>query len=201
MKKTEAIIFAAGQASRYGDNKLLLPIGDVPAMIYAIRTLCAAGVDRIAVITGAYHDTIKQALIREPVRIFLNPRHSEGMSATICFSVQQIDQSSESILLLPGDVPLFSRQTIKTMMQYGLTHRIVIPRYQGKKGHPVLVDRKIVEECLETGLEMPLYEVIQNHQNEVFYLDSDDQGVVLDIDTREDYDAILSYFKTTYGSY
>ena len=201
MKKTEAIIFAAGQASRYGDNKLLLPIGDVPAMIYAIRTLCAAGVDRIAVITGAYHDTIKQALIREPVRIFLNPRHSEGMSATICFSVQQIDQSSESILLLPGDVPLFSRQTIKTMMQYGLTHRIVIPRYQGKKGHPVLVDRKIVEECLETGLEMPLYEVIQNHQNEVFYLDSDDQGVVLDIDTREDYDIILSYFKTTYGSY
>ncbi|MCK6541705.1 nucleotidyltransferase family protein [bacterium] len=201
MKKTEAIIFAAGQASRYGDNKLLLPIGDVPAMIYAIRTLRAAGVDRVTVITGAYHDTIKQTLIREFVRIFFNPRHVEGMSATIRFSIQQIDQSSESILFLPGDVPLFSRQTIKAMLQHGLTHRIVIPRYQGKKGHPVLVDRKIAEECLETGLEKPLYEVIQNHQNEVFYQDGDDQGVVLDIDTREDYDIILSYFKTTYVSY
>ena len=200
MKKIEAIIFAAGESLRYGVNKLLLPIGDRPALLHAVHTLRVAGVDEVTLITGVYHEEIQQAFVGEKVRIIFNPQYKQGMSSTVRFSVEHIRQNSASIFFLPGDVPLFSERTIKAMVQQNLKHRIVIPMYHKKKGHPVLLDRKIAKECLDADLEMPLYEVIRKHQNEVYFLDCDDQGVVLDIDTSEDYKTILDYFKTTYGS-
>lgn len=91
-------------------------------------------------------------------------------------------------LMLPGDLPLITPDTLRTVAESLERHDVVVPHYRGQRGHPVGFDR-----CCESALRalhgpQGAASVVraQGAVDGVFDLEIDDEGIVTDIDTLSD---------------
>ena len=185
--KFSAIILAGGSSGRFGKNKLLLPLGEKTVLGTTIDKWLIPEIDEILLVTGAFHDEIIRQAFPAIVRIVKNPQFDQGMSHSIRCGLENLDPSTDGVFIIPADIPLFKQETLYLMTQKFGQKKIIIPTYENKKGHPVLIDREIVESCLANHSEKILYDTIQKHSNDVELLAVNDPGIVMDLDTIEDY--------------
>jgi molybdenum cofactor cytidylyltransferase len=68
-----------------------------------------------------------------------------------------------------------------------LPERIIIPLYEGRRGHPCVFPRVLIEEVYSGTT---LREVIRQHAHRIRLVTVADEGVVLDMDTPEEYEAV-----------
>jgi molybdenum cofactor cytidylyltransferase len=101
--------------------------------------------------------------------------------------------ASTGVLIYPSDHPLVSPATITACIAIQHTHRnaIIIPSYQGRRGHPTLFPRPVIEELYFAAT---LRDVIAANAGLVRLAEVDDDGVVLDLDTPDDYERIKGRF-------
>ena len=105
---------------------------------------------------------------------------------------------TRAALLFPADVPLVSAETICGLIfayEQGASSRFAVPVYEGKNGHPLLIPRKYFSEIIDHTGEGGLKEIRNRHLGEMLRYEADDEGCVLDMDTPEDYEQILTYEK------
>jgi molybdenum cofactor cytidylyltransferase len=91
-------------------------------------------------------------------------------------------------------MPAIREETIHNMTVVFKDRNIVIPTYQGKKGHPVMLDKIFIEQCLNEKKEKVLYEVIAKNSDRINFLPVEDKGILMDIDTMEDYEKLKKYY-------
>lgn len=109
------------------------------------------------------------------------------MAESVRTGINALDDSSKGILVFPSDQPLVSADTIRTIIDtYNRSlEKIIIPAYNGKRGHPAVFPRTIIEEVF-SGLN--LREIINRYPEKVVVVDVQDEGVILDIDTSGDFE-------------
>lgn len=185
MKDVEGVVLAAGLSTRSADFKMTLPLGSKTVLEHAIDGM-SPFVERVTVVTGWQAERIQRLLAgRAGVVLVHNARYREGMFSSVCAGVAEV--RGKRFFLLPGDQPLVPAQVYARLL--AAEGPAILPTYRGKKGHPVLLDRSLVPEILAQPAGTTLRDVI--HRADYTTVEVGDEGILIDLDTAEDYQAIL----------
>lgn len=172
-----------------GTTKQLLPFLDKPAIFHCLEPFWKAGFSRPVVVLSPEGAEISRVLGDFPVTIAWNDESDCEMADSVRTGLKAASASCSAFIICPADYLLVSSSTVA-----GLTEgheadpgSIIIPVFKGKRGHPVLFPRFMLEE-LDSGLT--LRDIISNHSDKVFHYPVEDEGILFDMDTPSDYEAL-----------
>lgn len=193
--KIAGLIIAAGYSSRMGTFKPLMPLGEKTVIEAAIDSLRLGGITDIRVIVGHRAAEICQVLAGLPVVIVENPRYAEGMFSSIVTGLSALTNGTEAFFLLPGDTPLIRRQSIKAMIRaYRKTKAAVVyPVFAGQRGHPPLISAKCFTNIRNSDGTGGLRSILAQYSADSVEVELADEGILLDIDTLEDYERLKQF--------
>ncbi|MCD6446917.1 MAG: nucleotidyltransferase family protein [Candidatus Marinimicrobia bacterium] len=189
----DGVILAAGYSSRAGDFKLGLDLcgkSILQRTVESMSDLCK----NIIVVGGHQYDVICDIVKDMPkVKTVKNEHVELGMFFSVKIGIKAVE--SNRFFIIPGDQPLVKTSTFKTLLEHD--DDIVIPRYNGKKGHPALFNSELISEILSWADT----EILRNYihsKSQVGIVDIDDPGIGLDVDTAEDHEKIIKYYKDVF---
>jgi CTP:molybdopterin cytidylyltransferase MocA len=191
MKSVAAILLAAGRSRRMGAFKPLLPFGPQAVIESSVANLRAGGVTDIIVVIGHRGDEIREKLQTAGVTFVVNPDPDTSMATSIALGVGQVGEQIGAVLIAPADHPAIPGETIKLIVnewEHGAA--LVQPEYEGRGGHPVLVDRQYFDELLHLDPERGLRGFFERHRSEAHRLPVNSPFIARDMDTWEDYVAL-----------
>jgi len=173
-----------------GQLKQLLPIKNKPAILHCIDTIIFSGIDEIIAVVRDDSEALIKLLNGLPLRIVFNRNVESEMAESVRIGLHATDASSTGVMVCPSDHPLVTAETYKILLQaHGQeAGRILIPCFNGRKGHPVLFPKDVIQ-AVFSG--MNLREVMNASAQKVRLVQVMDEGVLFDMDTREDYENIL----------
>ena len=190
-----AIILAAGESRRFGQkNKLFLPCGRETILEASVRNILNSRVDGTVVVAGYQAERVKARLEKHSGRIVFNPDYREGMGSSVRVGIdywlERIGPDpAAGFLFALSDQPFIQTVVIDTLIGKYRDSRadIVVPVFQGRRGNPSILNRKYADEIRESAGRWGARDVILRHPDKVLTVPVAEQGVVLDIDTPEDY--------------
>ncbi len=184
--RVSAIVLAAGLSSRMAPrNKLLLDHGGQTMIRKVVETITSAGPHEVIVVTGHMSQDITEALAGTNVRFVHNHDYSNGMGSSIAFGVRAVMPGSDAVLVCLGDMPDISPATIQALFAaYDPAGNVAIcvPAYQGISGHPVLFDRMFLSSLGRLEGDSGAKSLLAAWADRVREVDTDDAGILLDID-------------------
>jgi molybdenum cofactor cytidylyltransferase len=179
------IILAAGASSRMGTPKALLDYRGETFLDRLIRVLgCVC--DPVIVALG-YHAEEIRAQAHGRAQFVVNPDPSRGQLSSLQAALAEIPDDADGFLFLPVDCPAAEPETVRRIVEafHSTDALLVIPRFEGRRGHPVCARRELISEFLALPAEGQAKEVVRGHA--AHYLDTIDAGVLSDIDDPEAY--------------
>jgi len=193
--KTAASILSAGFSQRMGSHKALLPIGRGETFIsHIVNTLKEAGIYDIFVVISS--EEIKKMSIDLKVEWIFNEMPEKGQLFSFQLCVKRAEKSKvDGIFLVPVDHPFVKASTYKKLLGEKETDLILIPTFQGKRGHPTYFPRRFFKDILEAPLDIGARYVLKQRKEEILEIPVDDEGILLDIDTRSDFFKAMKLFK------
>lgn len=186
-----AIILAAGLSKRMGQPKMLLPWGDTSVIAAIVQKLVAAQIQPICVVVGALKDEIAEALGELPVQLVFNSRFQEdSMVVSLQVGLARLPDEIQAALVVLGDQPQLSVDVISLLLDaYNRSaSALVVPSYQMRRGHPWLIDRSLWAEVRNLAPGDTLRSFLNSNVEKIFYINTDLEAVIQDLDTPDDYD-------------
>jgi molybdenum cofactor cytidylyltransferase len=187
-----AILLAAGQSTRMGAFKPLLPFGEQTVIESCLEYLQSGGVETIVIVVGHRAEAIKEKLRGLPVRFALNPDPESEMSTSIACGVQELPSDCQATLITPTDYPAIPSTVVSSLIDSWRTRgaKLLAPKYEGRGGHPVLVDLCFRDQLLNLDPKRGLRGLFEEQRGEVLRVAVDSPFVARDIDTWDDYRAL-----------
>lgn len=186
-----AVILSAGESSRMGRPKALLPIDGQTFIERIVAALKQSGIERIFVVLGFNAEEMRREIEHLPVEILINQAYQQGQLSSLQVALRRLnsEKDCDAILVHLVDHPYLSAAVVNRMIDRYRESKncIVIPKYRGKRGHPVLFDRSLFAELLSAPIDQGAKAVVNAHRDQTLEIDTDDIGVTLDIDTPELY--------------
>lgn len=184
----EGIILAAGFSSRAGAFKMELPFGQKKLLEIAVETMknwCS----RIIVVAGYQPERIKTIALPYPfVLVAVNNDFQRGMFSSVQEGVRHLE--GDAFFMTPGDYPFITPRVYRiltnAMETVSRETDIFIPTFNGRKGHPVLMKKRMVNEILDEPVDSMLKTVI--NRNTFAPVEVGEEGILIDVDTPEDYE-------------
>lgn len=196
-KKVAAVVLAAGQSQRMGEFKLLFKWKNKSLIEHVVDVLLRTSVSEIIVVTGYREKEIREQLQGRKVKFIYNPFYREGQSTSVRVGLEAVSSETEATFFVLGDQPKISVEVIEKICDIFSTSdaHVVYPRYQGQRGNPVLFSKDV----------FPLFNLLQGNEGGkmiigkpgvcVRFVDTNCAGVVMDIDTPEDWEAFCNQGK------
>lgn len=184
-----ALILAAGSSRRMGSQKLLLPYGQSTIIETVVDNVLKSSVDHVMLVLGANQEEIRDALRQKAVQFCYNTEHEKGMLSSVICGIRALPPEAVSVLIFLGDQPGISPSVTNRVIEayneelFG----IVIPLHEHRRGHPLLVDMKYRKEVEKLDLEEGLRALRHHFPQDVMEVEVDAPGILVDIDTPEDY--------------
>lgn len=191
MPQVWAILLAAGESSRMGRLKALLPWRNSTLLEYQLRSLLEAGIHQVVVVLGHDADRLKPVVESvDGASWALNPDYLQGKTTSLKTGVAALagKQVSE-VLLLNVDQPR-SVETVRALVKRHLesSYLITIPTHGGKGGHPILLTAGLLPELAVIDEESQgLKAVVRRHWEATERFELDDSTVLWDLNTPEQY--------------
>ena len=188
-----AVVLAAGQSSRMGRNKLLLDLDGKPILCHAVDQVLAAGITEVIVVCGHQAARVRAALGERPVKVVEAREHRLGMSASLKAGIAALSPTSTAAFVLLGDMPLVSPTLLRRMLAaYNPVEgrSIVLPVHAGKRGNPVLWDRRYFADMQNLAGDVGARHLIGEYATDVVEIAAEDAGIFSDIDTPQAYAAL-----------
>lgn len=186
--RLEGILLAAGESRRMGYPKPLLEI-DGKTFVRKIAATMLAVVPRLVIVLGAHADRIRPAVPRDSrIEIVENPNYSRGQLSSLKVGLGAIQTGSAGVIVHLADHPIVDVESFRAIVDsYERTRRpIVIARSSGRRGHPVLFDRTVFAELQNAPEGEGARYVVNADASRVEYVDLNDPGINLDLDTPAD---------------
>jgi CTP:molybdopterin cytidylyltransferase MocA len=198
-----AIVLAAGMSRRMGQLKPLLPFGDKPMLARVLEVVCDnPNIAPILVVTGHAEEEIRPiANIYTPDVVF-NPDYAAGgMLSSVQAGARALPSDCDACFLMLGDQPMVRPQTLRSLAAAWQETQapITLPTYEGQRGHPVLFAATCLPEILALSGTETLKTVVTRHMDELREVPVSDPSVVMDVDTPEDYERALRFWKARTG--
>ena len=191
------VLLAAGESSRMGQPKPLLPWRGTTMVEYQMNSLLQGGCDQVIVVTGKYDSEMAPLLKDRPgiIRAY-NPNYAEGKATSVQAGIWEVPNGVRSIVLLAVDQPRPAwviERVLKLHTDFGAA--VTSPGYQGHGGHPLVFDSSLWAELAAVteegeGVRAIFKQPDLNHHRVEF----ESAIVRLDINTPEAYeDALAAY--------
>ena len=177
------ILLAAGQGTRFGSNKLLQPLADgTPMAVASARTLHTVLAHCIAVVNDA-QGCVARLLAEAGLQVIANPHAPDGMGTSIACGVAASPNAGGWVIAL-ADMPNIPARVIQSVAD-GLAHGadLIAPVYGGQRGHPVGFARRHAPALRALHSDRGARDIIAAHRDTLELIDTQDSGVILDIDT------------------
>ena len=173
-----------------GRPKQLLTLGDTTVIQRCLDTIITAETEDIVVVLAPGQKELMESINDYPVTIAINEDVGSDMAESVKVGLAATDGRSTGVMVCLSDHPLVSSETFKLI---AATHRkepdrIIIPVCKGRRGHPALFPRKVIQKIYKS---VDLREIIRNDPKRVKLVEVRDEGVIMDMDTKEDYLAIM----------
>lgn len=197
------ILLAAGESIRMdGKFKPLLEWGTQTVIGTCIQSLRKSRLDEIIVVLGHREAEIRACLPGSGVQYAVNRDYKLGMLSSIKTGLTQISPQSEAILIALVDQPMVTTEIINQLISaYAKKGKgIVLPIYQSKHGHPIILSREFEEEIMRLDDAIPegLRVLIDAHRDEICEVPINSSAVIEDIDRPEDYERLSRQVKPLY---
>ena len=193
--QVSAVLLAAGSARRMGQLKQLLPLGSRTAIEHCANTILSSGVSDVVLVISSDGAPVSSVIEPLPIRVAVNPDIGSDMAASVRVALKALEDSASAVMICLADHPLVIQETIKAMLEAHQKNpeAVIIPSHNGRRGHPTLFPRKIIQEIFERS---SLRDLVSRHESLIQYLVVGDRGVVLDMDRPEDYAMILQEYNS-----
>jgi molybdenum cofactor cytidylyltransferase len=190
------LVLAAGESTRMGRLKQLLPWDGRTLVEWQVEQLLGAGIDDVVVVVGHEAELVGEAAGRTAARIAVNEAYREGRASSVRAGAEALDVGSEAVIILSVDQPRpgwVSRQLLQAWQAQRLL--IVMPGYGGRRGHPIVVHGALIPELQSvTEAELGLRAMTQRHAEHTLTVPIDSSCVVFDLNTPGDYEAALAAY-------
>jgi len=192
--KTGAVVTAAGMSSRMNAFKPMLEIGCESAVRRIILTLKQAGAKPVVLITGNSAELLEKHVEDLGVVCLRNARYAETqMFDSAKIGLSYLSGKCARILFTPVDIPLFTLKTVKKLLETDAS--VAVPFCGGHEGHPLLLSAEAAEKILAYSGEGGLAGAIESGGLKKLCVSVEDEGVLYDMDTRQDYERLLELNK------
>ena len=182
---TAGIILAAGESRRMGFPKALLRYRD-ETFLDTLIGLFAARCSPVIVVLGAHAERIRAGVAR-PATFVVNPDYARGRPLPCNAACAPLPADAEGVLFTLVDHPGGGARHAGCAAAPRRDPLLRVPRYQGKRGHPIWFSRELIAEFLAMPEDGAARDVVRAHAAETEFLDVDDPGIVADIDDAEAY--------------
>ena len=192
-----AIILAGGESKRMKSPKMLLPFQGKTIIEKVIENVIESEVENCVIVLGAFHDEILKAIKNLPVLTCYNENYKEGMLSSVKCGFSYLPENYDAVLVFQGDQPMISSDTINEVIHASRKSEkgIVMPVYQNKRGHPVIIDRKYGDEVAKLENAKGLRSLAEIHPDDVLEVKVNNPEILRDIDTQKDYIRELNQIK------
>lgn len=185
------VVLSAGESSRMGRPKALLPI---EGQRFIERIICVLGLSRVGrtiVVLGHHAEQLRGQIEHLPVEIVINPGYQSGQLSSLQAAIRHIERDDRcaGMLVHLVDHPFIDVALVDKLIDgfFETKKLIVVPRYKEKRGHPVIFSRELFRELLDAPVDQGAKAVVNAHRQDTLEIDWQDEGIILDIDTPELY--------------
>jgi molybdenum cofactor cytidylyltransferase len=196
MTSTEAVcvtglVLAAGSSSRLGQPKQLLPYRGRPLLEHALETARTCGFAQVLCAVGGAAAEVRAGVDLSGVEVVENPAPEEGCSSSIAAALGAIDPRSDVLVLLLGDQPGVRPETVAALLAGRGEAAFAVCRYDDGRGHPFAFGREAFGELAAMHGDKAVWKLLDRHAAAVADVHVPGR-VPLDVDTWEDYEALLA---------
>ena len=188
MKPLAAIILAAGESRRMGRPKALLACQGTTFLGHLLRVTAHPAISVRRVVLGAAADEIRRATGVAPEAVVMNPEWQKGQLSSLQAGLRSLPEGgTDGVLVCPVDQPLISALLVDRLIKAFRAQKrdIVMPTWQGHRGHPVIFSSKLYPELFAAPVDVGARAVVWAHQAELFELPTEEEGVVMNLNDPE----------------
>ena len=194
MPRIAAVVLAAGQSRRMGaENKLTLQIDGKPMLRHTLEQVTASQVTETVVVTGHQAADVTALLAEMSVSVAHNPDYAAGLSTSLATGLGALPDDCDGALVCLGDMPAIRADHLNRLIAAFNPvegRAICVPVHDGKRGNPVIFDRRFFAEMRDVAGDTGARHLIGEYGEMVVEVPFDDDAVLSDIDTK---DALKSY--------
>lgn len=178
-----AVILSGGASSRMGSPKALLAYQGRPFLEHLLEVTAHRQIGARRVVLGAHAEPIAKAINLKPDEIVINEDWEKGQLTSIQAALRSLPPGTDGIILCLIDHPLISADLVQELIEcfYKSRKPIVLPLYQGRRGHPVIFSSTVYDELLHAPLETGARAVVWAHSSEIEELRTNEEGCVLNL--------------------
>jgi molybdenum cofactor cytidylyltransferase len=182
-----AAILAAGESLRMGRPKALILHQGVPALQQLINRLQDPRIVERRIVLGTHADEIRKHVRDDPGNFVINPHWEKGQLSSLQLAIRSFDKEGDGILVWPVDHFLVTGTIIDALLEGFLSSQklIVVPAFQGRRGHPVIFAKELYPELLAAPLDVGARAVVRAHADEVLEVSTEEEAVVLNLNDPE----------------
>ncbi|HET8888483.1 MAG TPA: NTP transferase domain-containing protein [Candidatus Angelobacter sp.] len=187
-----AVVLAAGASRRLGTPKQLLRIGGETILERTLKNVRASSAAEIVLVLGHAAESVENAVSTEQIKVVRNPDYQQGMGTSLRTGLAAISADAGAALIVLADQPFVRPETLNELIACHQESKpqIIIPMYQGFRGNPVLLDRSVFEEVKGLNGDVGCRAIFGDHTEGICKLPVDDAGILLDIDSRSDFETL-----------
>ncbi len=190
--RVAALITAAGMPSRQEEFAPMMNMGSISVAQRVVATFQQAGVDRIVMITGFHATTLERHLSGNGIIFLRNENYATTrMFESVKIGLSYLKDKCDAVLLTPVDIPLFTAQTVRDLMDSGA--KLACPVCNGHIGHPNLIHVSLIDGILQDCGEQGLKGALIRSGVKMVPVVVSDPGTLHDTQTPEDCSALLRY--------
>ncbi len=199
--KLSAVVVAAGMSKRMGpSNKMLLPFANRTVIETTLRNLLKTTIDEIVVVTGQDSQQVIATVEQLDQRIITveNKQYHTGLTSSIQAGVHSVSNEVDGYMICLGDMPLITSFVYQELADFSIQMIKVDPKsicvltYNGKRGNPIVFSSDFREPILNHQAPEGCKEIVLENKSHVKILEVSQREILIDMDTPEDYQQLLS---------
>ena len=185
------LVLGAGGSKRLGRPKQLLPYGDRTLLDHTVGTARACNFDQLVVPIGGAAAEVREQVDLSGAEVVVNHAYGSGCSSSIAAALGAADPRCEVLVLMLGDQPGVTPATVKSLLDGRGDAPLAVCRYDDGRGHPVAFDRSVFGQLADLHGDKGVWKLLDERADDVVEVRIAGP-IPLDVDTPEDYEAVLA---------
>lgn len=185
------LVLGAGGSRRLGRPKQLLPYGEKTLLGHVLDTARACPFHQLIVALGGAADGVREQVDLGGADVVVNDAFGTGCSSSIAAALGAVDERAELLVLMLGDMPGVKVDSVEALLAGRGDAPVAVCRYDDERGHPFAFHRRMFEELGHLHGDKGVWRLLDQRADEVAEIRIAGP-VPLDVDTPEDYEAVLA---------